>query len=106
LASTEGLAVDLIDALQKQTAESVKALAETHSLIEVDAARLAAVLEANRETLVRQNMVEKGKSQEQAEGEWDFIMSMFRYLGRAKLDVSNPAGQPRASLEVDFNLPE
>lgn len=105
LTSTENLAKDLIDALKKEGAESVKALAQTHSLIEVNAAHLAAVLEANRDTLVRNNMVEKGSTQQQAEAAIDVFITLVRHLGRAKLDVGVPNGQPQASLEVELSLP-
>jgi hypothetical protein len=105
LTSTENLAKDLIDALNKETAESVKALAQTHSLVEVHAANLAAVLEANRDTLIRNNMVEKGNTQQQAETAIDFFVALVRHLGRAKLEVGSPDGQPQASLEVELNLP-
>lgn len=105
VASTEGLAKDLIDALKRQASESVKALAQTHSLIEVDAARLASILQTNRNAMVRQSMIEKGKTQEQAETEFDFLMSLVRYLGRARLGVSSPHGQQQAHLELELNLP-
>ncbi len=105
VASTEGLAKDLIDALQRQANESVKALAQTHSLIEVDAARLASILQTNRNALVRQNMVEKGKTQEQADTEFDFLMFLIRHLGRARLSVGTPHGQQQAHVELELNLP-
>ena len=64
LSSTEGLAKDLIDALQKETSEKTRPLAGVHTAVDFDGGQLSAVLEANRRTLVRGNMVEKGNSQE------------------------------------------
>ena len=71
LSSTEGLARDLIDTLKDEMAQPVKPLAGTHSLLELSGGQLASILGANRENLVRQNMLEKGHSQEQAERETD-----------------------------------
>ena len=47
--STEGLLKDLIEALQKEVKEPSKAVAGSHSLLEVDGAQLAAILQANRQ---------------------------------------------------------
>lgn len=104
VASTEGLAKDLIDAVKKQATESVKALAQTHSLIEVDAARLASILQTNRDAMVRQTMVGKGKTRDEAESEFDFLVTLVRYLGRVKLDIASPQGQQQASLEVELQV--
>jgi hypothetical protein len=105
LASTDGLARDLIDAAKKEAAGAIKALSQTHSLIEVNGNVLASVLQANREVMVRQNMVEKGKSQEQAENEFDLVVTLVRHLDRAKLDVGSHDGQSQATLELNLQLP-
>jgi hypothetical protein len=105
LSSTDGLAKDLIDALKKEAAQSVRALAQTHSLIEVDGAQLASILKANRGAMVRQSMVEKGKSQQQAENDFDILVDLLGRVGRVKLDVGAAGGQPEARLDVKLNLP-
>jgi hypothetical protein len=105
LSSTDGLAKDLIDALKKEAAESVRALAQTHSRIEVDGAQLAAILQANRPAMVRQSMVEKGKTQQQAENDFDFLVGLLGRLARARLDVGTAAGQPEVRLDVKIDLP-
>ena len=53
LSSTDSLARDLIDALGKEIERTAKPLDQTHSLIEIEGAQLASILEANRQTLVR-----------------------------------------------------
>ena len=103
--STDGLAKDLIEALKKEAAQSVRALAQTHSLIEVDGAQLASILKANRGAMVRQSMVEKGKSQQQAENDFDLFIDLLGRVGRAKLDVGAAGGHPEARLDVKLNLP-
>jgi hypothetical protein len=105
LSSTDGLAKDLIDALKKETAQSVRAIAQAHSLIEVDGAQLAAILKANRGAMVRQSMVEKGKTQQQAESELDILVDLLGRVARAKLDVGTADGRPEARLDVKLDLP-
>jgi len=104
LSSTDGLARDLIDALKKEMAGSVKALAETHSLVEVDGVQLASILRANRENLVLQNMVNEGNTREQAETQNDLIVTILKFLGQAKLNVKSHNGRSQASLDLKPNL--
>jgi hypothetical protein len=105
LSSTDGLARQLIDAVQDQQAKTAKPSAVVHSLVRVDGAELASILRANRENLVRQNMIEEGNSQEQAETEIDILLSVIQYLGRLDLSVGHQQGQPHAQLQVKLNLP-
>ena len=105
LSSTDGLARDLIDAMKKEIADAVKPLAEAHSLVEVNAAQLASILGANRENLVRNNMLDEGNTEEQAETETDLLLTIVKHLGRAKLDVATRNGRPQATLELKLNLP-
>ena len=74
-------------------------------VVELDTVQLASILGANRENLVRQNMLEKDHSQEQAETEVDLLVSVMKYLGRARLSVGSHDGRPRAGLELKLNLP-
>ncbi|MFH1265531.1 MAG: hypothetical protein ABIK89_07355, partial [Planctomycetota bacterium] len=67
ISSAEALTRNLIDAIKKEVADAVKPLAEVHSLAEVDVRQLAGILGANREGMVRNNMVEEGKTKEEAE---------------------------------------
>ena len=104
LSSTDGLTQDLIDALSREMERTVKPLAETHSLVEIEGGQLASILEANRKTLVRGNMVKKGNTQEQAEAENDLIISLVKFLDRAKLGISVHEGLTKAHLEIKLNL--
>ena len=98
--STESLARDLIDTLKKEQAGKTPAVAGTDSLLELDGQTSAAALAANRDNLVRNNMLEKGHTQEQAEGEIDFLTTIVESLTRAKLDVASHEGQTSAALEI------
>ena len=103
--STDGLAKDLVDAVKKEIADAVKPLASAHSLVEVNAVQLASILDANRENMVRQNMLEKGSTKEQAEAQMDLVITLVKHLGRATLDVAARDGQPQATLQLKLNLP-
>ena len=62
LSSSDLLARDLIDALGKEAEQGVKPMAGKHSLVTMKSAPLASILNANREAMIRQTMVEDGKS--------------------------------------------
>ena len=103
LSSTDGLARDLIDALSRETEQTVKPLAETHSLVEIDAAQLASILEANRETLVRSGMVKKGSTQEESETEIDMLITMVKFVDHVKLSIGTHDVLTQARLEMKLN---
>jgi len=105
LSSTDGLARDLIDALQKVARGPAKALAGIHSRLEIDGGQLASILQANRTNLVSQNMLQKGNSQEQAEAQVDGYTGVLRVLGRMTLEVGSQDGRPWVRLEIKLNLP-
>jgi len=105
LSSTDGLAADLIDALKQEASQKVESLAEAHSLLEINAVQLASILGANRENLVRKNMLDEGNTQQQAETETDLLLTVMKYFGRATLELGSHEGQPQAKLAVKLNLP-
>ena len=105
LSSTEALARDLLDAVQQEHAGAVQPLSQQHSLAEIDGVRLASMLRVNRDNLVRQNMLEKGHTREQAEAEIDVLLSIAQYFQQVKIGVGGPSTEPRARLQVKLNLP-
>lgn len=105
LSSAEGLTRDLIDALNNEIAESVKPLAEVHSMVQIDGVQLASILASNREHLVRQNMINEGKTQEQAESQIDILLAVMEYLSQLELKVGTRDGQAQASLQLRLNVP-
>ena len=105
LSSTDGLAKDLIDALKRETGSAAKAAAGRHSLVEADGVELAAIFASNRQNMVRQNMLEKGHTEEEAQSEIDLLTSIVRLLGQAKLNVEGRQGQIETSLQLKLNLP-
>jgi len=105
LASTGGLTRDLIDALTKASKPPAQPLAGTHTLASIDGLQLAALVRANRETLVTQNMVEKGRSRLQAEHHVDALAAIARLVGRASLTGGVRDGLARIELGITLNLP-
>jgi hypothetical protein len=104
LSSTDGLARDLIDVLNREMEGTVNPSAGIHSLVEIEGGQLASILEANRETLIQGNMVDKGSTQEQAEANIDMFFSLAKFLDRAKLDFGVHEGLTNAGLEIKLNL--
>jgi len=104
LSSTDGLAKDLIDALNREMEQTIKPLAGTNSLVELEGGQLASILEANRKTLIQGNMVDKGSTQEQAEANIDLFISLAKFLDHAKLDIGVHESLTRAGLEIKLNL--
>lgn len=103
LSSTDGLANDLIDALKKEAEQAVKPLAGMHTLVELNVAQLGSIFKANREAMVRQNMIEKGHTQAEAEGEIDVLLSLLRAFDKAGLSIEERGGQTRAKLQLSLN---
>jgi len=106
LSSTDGLAQDLIDAVQKEAASPPTPSQAAHSTLEIDGARLHAILLANREEFIRKNMVEKGGSREQAETETGFLMAAVGCLDRAVLTLARQNAHPQATLELKLKMPD
>jgi hypothetical protein len=106
LSSTYGLARDLIDSLNHEKERTVKPLAETHSLVEIEGGRLASILEANRGVLVRGDMVKKGGTQEQAEAGIDMLITVVKLIERVELSIGVHEGLTQARLEMKLNIDE
>jgi hypothetical protein len=101
--STDGLARDLIDALKKEMSSPPKAMHETDSIVEVDATQIASILSANRSSLVRQNMMEKGTKQKEAEAQIGVLTQIVKLLGKASLRVIQRDQSVQARLELTLN---
>ena len=104
LSSTDGLARDLVDALGREIKEPAGAVADTHSLLEIDGDQLASILAANRETLVRGDMVKKGKTQEESEGGIDLMINLAKLAKGLKLSVGTHEALTQARLELKLNF--
>jgi hypothetical protein len=104
LSSTDGLARDLIDALGREIERPPKPLAETHSLVEIDAEQLASILKANRQTLVHGDMVNKGRTREESEAGIDMLIGLAECVKHVKLSIGRQGELTLARLEARLNL--
>jgi len=104
LSSTDGLARDLIDSLNHEKERTVKPLAETCSLVEIEGGRLASILEANRGALVRGDMIKKGSTQEQAEDGIDMLITVVKLVERVELSIGMHESLTQARLEMKLNM--
>jgi hypothetical protein len=102
--STDGLARDLIDALGREIERPPKPLAETHSLVEIDAEQLASILKANRQTLVRGDMVKKGRTAEESEAGIDMLIGLAECVEHVKLSIGREGELTLARLEARLNI--
>ena len=103
--STDSLARDVMDALAREAAKPPKPLSGVHSMLEMNGAQLASILRANRKNFVRQNMVEKGHTQKQAESEVDVLSAAIKTVSRVVLSIGADKGRSKISLEVHLSLP-
>jgi hypothetical protein len=103
VSSAESLTRDLIDALKKEMSALPKALHETDSLIEVNATQLASILSANRAALVRQNIMEKGSTQREAETNIDMLVGAVKLLGKATIALGQTDDKVQARLTLKLN---
>ena len=72
--------------------------------MEIDFSQIASALAVNRDALIRQNMVDKGASREQAETNIDLLLTGVKALSQAAMEMGSRNGQPRATLKLNHNL--
>jgi len=102
--STDDLARDLVDALNQESKQGGKPLAQTHSLLEIEGSQLASILETNRKVLVRGDMIKKGNTQEQAEAGIDMLIALSRFVKHVELGIGMNEALTQARLEINLNL--
>jgi len=102
LSSTDALARDLIDAVKKAPSTPAKTSPAANSLMEIEGPALSAILQANREPMVRKNMVDKGDSREKAESDIQMLLLALGHLDHATFTLRRDASRPQAQLEIRF----
>ncbi len=106
MSSSDALVRDLIDALQQQREQTVGPVSGRHTLAMVQSGPLAAVLAANRETLVRQNMVEDGKTREEAEQEVAGLLLALKHLTDLQIEAGTQGDRPEMTIRISYDLPQ
>jgi len=103
LSSTEQLARDIIDYLRHEDRVGPARLAGCGLLLETNREGLVKIIEANRESFVLQNMVEKGHGREKAEEEVRNLFLLVGLLGEMRLEWNRISNQPR--VKIQWRLP-
>jgi hypothetical protein len=106
LSSTEQLATAIMDGLAQEVKQATKPVAGMHSLVDIDGGHLASILAANRETLIRNNMVEEGHSRSEAERDIGVLLLIAEHITKVKLSIGSDQSQSKASLQVQLALPD
>lgn len=106
LSSTDGLAKDLIATLKREQENDSRRTAGIQTLLEIDGPQLVSILAANRKHLARHNMLEKGSSLPQAEGQIDALIAIVRHIRHLTLSLGSQKDRPQAVLEVQWSLPK
>ena len=104
LASAESLGKSIMDAL-RGSAETDQPLPGVTALVEADLAAVARLIDLNREALIRQNMIEKGRDREEAVQEWEKLKRAVGLFGNSVLKVSVRDGRQAMDAKVDISLP-
>ncbi len=100
LSSTDSLARDLIDVLAREAGQAVQPVARTHSVLDIDGSQVASILRANRETMVRGDMVKKGRSQQESEAGIDLLINLVRLVDQVNLSLGADQDLTQARLTV------
>lgn len=103
LSSTDALAKDVIDALNREEGRAPPAPAGAHTLLEItNGSGIAALLNANSSALVRQSVVGSGASPQQAQAQLSLNMVLLQHLDRFRFSVSATPGGHRAEAELQL----
>jgi hypothetical protein len=100
LSSTDSLARDLIDVLSREAGQPVQPIARTHSVLDIDGGQVVSILRANRETIVRGDMVKKGRSQQESEAGIDLLINLVRLVEHVKLSLGTDKDLTQAQLTM------
>ena len=96
LSSTKSLALELVELVQKAPA----APAGTNTALRVDGQVAQAMLDDNRETLITQNMLERGNDRTAAEQQITGLLAAAKQVGGTTLRLMQNAGELRLDWEV------
>lgn len=103
LSSSESLARDLIDAVSQPSDAQAGPLAGVHTCVELEGVALGELALANRENLIRQNMLEEGSTHEVAEASINGLLAVLQRIGRTTLRIGQTQGHAQARLEITLN---
>jgi hypothetical protein len=89
LSSTDALAADVIDALNREDGRVPAARSTVRSLVEISSgSEIASILKTNRDEMVRQGVMGSGKKPREAEAEFDRNVALLGMIAGARLSFS------------------
>jgi uncharacterized protein YqgV (UPF0045/DUF77 family) len=100
LSSSRVLAGKMLNSDLSSSALSKGGENPTNTVLEIQADAVYKALEGNREALIAQNMLEKGHSRAEAEGEIDTLMNLLGLFEKAGMEMSFGS---RSSIKVDVD---
>ncbi len=101
LSSTDALAKDVIDAVNREDGRVAATRAGEHTVLEFrNGADIAALLRSNAPELIRQNVISKGAKTEAAKAEVENNIRLAEHLERARLSFSSTGEGQQADLEL------
>jgi hypothetical protein len=106
MSSSDPLVRDLIDALKQERDQGVAPITGQHSMAMVKSGPLASLLEANREALIRQNMVKDGKTREQAEQEVAGMLLVLKHVTDLRIEAGTQADRSNMTVKIKYELPQ
>jgi hypothetical protein len=104
MSSSDPLTRDLIDAVKQQRDQGVAPLAGRHSLFQITSGPLASILASNREALIRQNMVEHGRTHEEAEQEIGGLFLALKHVTSLEFDAGTRDDRSDLSVKFTYDL--
>ena len=105
MSSSDALVRDLIDALRQEREQGVAPISGQHSLAMVKSGPLASILESNREALVRQSMVDDGKTREEAEQGVAALFLVLKYVTDLQIEAGTQADRSNMTVKIKYDLP-
>ena len=102
LSSSESLARALLDALARPDVATPKSERHAHTRLSLHGPALTALLAANQEVLVRNNMVEKGHTRAEAERDIRALLALARQIKTVDLSWAGAPGPATARLAIRF----
>ncbi len=103
VASTAALAKSLAHTIEQKDAPELNAgsAANSNTLLEVDGASLKSILQQNQRQLVAQNMLEKGHTKEEAEGEIGTLLKILDLVKRGAVGLAFD-GDAKVVVTLEF----
>lgn len=102
VSSTRELAVELMELAEGDSRPSPTADRVVNTNITIDNDLLRNILEANRQGLIAQNMLEKGHSREDAEREISGVFAILKLIDGLSLELATDDNELQLELEVGF----